>query len=60
MDTLCLLLRGISGLIAAENSSRLLLAPAILNDSAPTGELTILDGTLLHYLTCLVFWQQKE
>ena len=34
----CLLIRAISGLIAAENDSRLLFALAILNDSAPMAE----------------------
>ena len=34
MDIPCLLIRGISGLIAVENDLGLLLALAILNDSA--------------------------
>ena len=40
MDTPCLLIRAISGLIAVGNDSGLLLAPAILNDSAPVAEQT--------------------
>ena len=47
MDTLCLLIRAISGLIAVENNSGLLLALAVLNDSAPMTEWTELDGILL-------------
>ena len=47
MDTPCLLIREISGLIAVDNDLWLLLALAILNDSAPMAEKTILDGTLL-------------
>ena len=46
MDTPCLLIRARSGLIAVENDSRLLLALAIFNDSAPMAEQTIVDGTL--------------
>ena len=38
MDTPCLLIRTISGLIAVENDSGLLLALPILNDSAPMAE----------------------
>ena len=44
------LLREISGLIAVENDSGLLLALTILDDSTPMAEQTILDGTLF-YLT---------
>ena len=40
------LLREISGLIAVENDSGLLLALTILDDSTPMAEQTILDGTL--------------
>ena len=47
MGTLCLLIREISGLITVENDLVLLLALAILNDSAPMADKTILDGTLL-------------
>ena len=47
MDTSCLLIRAICGLIAVENDLRLLIALAILNDSAPMEEKTVLDGTLL-------------
>ena len=47
MDTPCLLIREISGLIVVENDSGLLLTLAILNDSAPLAEETILDGILL-------------
>ena len=47
METPCLLIWAISGLIAVENDSGFLLALAILNDSAPMSEKTILDGTLL-------------
>ena len=46
MDTLCLLIWAINSLITVENDSGLLLALAILNDSAPVAEQTILDGTL--------------
>ena len=38
MDTPCLLMQEIGGLIAVENDSGLLLALAILNDSAPLAE----------------------
>ena len=41
-------LRAIGGLIAVEKDPALLLAPAILNDSAPIAEYTILNGTLLY------------
>ena len=47
MDTPCLLIREISRLIVVENDSGLLLTLAILNDSAPLAEETILDGILL-------------
>ena len=43
MDTPYLIIRAISGLIAVGNDSELLLALAILNDSAPIAEQTILD-----------------
>ena len=46
MDTPCLLMRAISGFIAVKNDSGLLLALAILDDSAPMAEYTLLDGTL--------------
>ena len=38
MDTPCLLIRAVTGLIAVENDSGLLLALAALNDSAPMAE----------------------
>ena len=38
MDTLCLLIWAINSLITVENDSGLLLALAILNDSAPVAE----------------------
>ena len=47
MDPPCLLIRAINGLIAVENDSVLLLAIAILNDSARMAEYTILNSTLL-------------
>ena len=47
IDTPYLLIWAISGLIVLENDSGLLLALAILNDSVPMAEKTILDGTLL-------------
>ena len=47
MDTPCLLIRAISGLIAVENDSRLLLALAVLNDSSLIAEETIIDGSAL-------------
>ena len=46
MDTPSLLMQAISGFIAVENDSGLLLALAILNDSAPMAEYTLLNGTL--------------
>ena len=45
MDTPSLLMQAISGFIAVENDSGLLLALAILNDSAPMAEYTLLNGT---------------
>ena len=45
MDTPCLLIRATSGLITVDNDSGLLLALAILNDSAPMAEYTILYNT---------------
>ena len=47
MEIPCLLTRTISGLIAVENDSGLLLAPAMLHDSAPMAEKTVLAGTFL-------------
>ena len=47
MDTPCLLIRAMSGLIAVENDSGLLLALVILSDSTPIVEQTILDDSLL-------------
>ena len=53
MDTPCLLIRAISGSIAVENDSGLLLALAILNGSVPMAEKTKLDGTLID-LSCIL------
>ena len=47
MDTPCLLIRVISGLISVENDSGLLFALAILNGPVTIAEYTILGGTLL-------------
>ena len=47
METSCLLIRAICALNAVENDSVLLLALAILEDSATIAEQTVLDGTLL-------------
>ena len=47
MDTPCLLIWAVSGLIAMENGSGLLLPLAILNNSAPMREQTILDGVFI-------------
>ena len=55
-----MLIRAISGLIAVENDSGLLLALAILNDSAPMAEETILDGTLLDFSGILTIEKGNE
>ena len=47
METSCLLIRAICALNAVEKDSVLLLALAILEDSATIAEQTVLDGTLL-------------
>ena len=47
MDTHCLLIRAINGLIAVKNDSGLLLALAVLNDLAKMAEKAILEGILL-------------
>ena len=60
MDTPCLLIWTISGLIAVENDSGLLLALAILNDSAPMAQETILDGTLLDLSVILTIEKGNE
>ena len=60
MDTTCLLLRTKSGLIGVENDSGLLLALAILNDSAPMAEKTILHGTLLDLSGILTIEKRNE
>ena len=60
MDTPCLLIREIRGLIAVENVSWLLLALAILNDSAPMAEKTILHGTLLDLSGILTIEKRNE
>ena len=59
MDTSCLLIRAISGLIV-ENDSGLLLALAILNNSAAMVGKTILDGTLLDLCGILTIEKGNE
>ena len=48
METPCLLLWAVGGLIPLENESGLLFAPLGINDSASIAELNMLDGTLLY------------
>ena len=48
-----------SGLIAVENDSVLLLVLAILNDSAPISEQTILDSALLDLSSILTIEKGK-
>ena len=49
LDDHCLLIQAISGLIALENDSGLLIALEILNNSATMAQYTVREGTLLGF-----------
>ena len=55
MESPCILKQVISGLIELKKDSGILLAPAILKDSAPIAG----KCWMVHYLTCVVFQQQS-